>query len=39
VIVDDVATTGATIDECAGVLFAGGSERVGGLVYAHTPAL
>ncbi len=39
VIVDDVATTGATIDECAGVLFSGGSMLVGGLTYAHTPAL
>lgn len=39
VIVDDVATTGATMDECAGVLFAGGSQLVGGLAYAHTPGL
>ena len=39
VIVDDVSTTGATIDECADALFAGGSQLVGGLAYAHTLAL
>ena len=39
VIVDDVSTTGATLDVCASVLFAGGSERVGGLAYAHTLGL
>jgi ComF family protein len=39
VIVDDVSTTGATLDECAGVLFEGGSRLVGGLAYAHTLGL
>jgi competence protein ComFC len=37
VVVDDVITTGATIDACAGVLFAAGAELVGGLAYARTP--
>jgi ComF family protein len=36
VIVDDVSTTGATLDVCAAALFAGGSRLVGGLAYAHT---
>jgi len=39
VIVDDVSTTGATLDECAGVLFKAGSRKVGGLTYAHTLGL
>ena len=39
VIVDDVSTTGATLDECADALFAAGSKLVGGLAYAHTLAL
>src|SRR3954465_4095693 len=37
VVVDDVITTGPTIDACAGVLFAAGAELVGGLAYARTP--
>jgi ComF family protein len=36
VVVDDVITTGATIDACAGVLFEAGAELVGGLAYART---
>ena len=36
VVVDDVITTGATIEACAGALFDGGAERVGGLAYART---
>jgi ComF family protein len=36
VVVDDVITTGATIDACLGVLFAAGCERAGGLAYART---
>jgi predicted amidophosphoribosyltransferase len=36
VVVDDVITTGATIDACLGVLFAAGCELAGGLAYART---
>jgi predicted amidophosphoribosyltransferase len=36
VVVDDVITTGATIDACIGALFDGGAELVGGLAYART---
>jgi predicted amidophosphoribosyltransferase len=36
VVVDDVITTGATIDACLGALFAGGCELAGGLAYART---
>ncbi len=36
VVVDDVITTGATIDACLGALFAAGCELAGGLAYART---
>jgi predicted amidophosphoribosyltransferase len=36
VVVDDVITTGATIDACLGVLFDAGCELAGGLAYART---
>jgi predicted amidophosphoribosyltransferase len=36
VVVDDVITTGATIDACLGALFDGGCELAGGLAYART---
>jgi ComF family protein len=36
VVVDDVITTGATIDACLGVLFGAGCELAGGLAYART---
>ena len=36
VVVDDVITTGATIDACIGALFGAGAELVGGLAYART---
>jgi ComF family protein len=36
VVVDDVITTGATVAACAGALFDGGAELVGGLAYART---
>ena len=34
-LVDDVYTTGATVNECAKVLMAGGAERVDVLTLAH----
>lgn len=36
-VVDDVATTGATLQECARVLRAAGAERVGGLLLCRVP--
>jgi ComF family protein len=36
VVVDDVITTGATIDACIGALFEGGAQLAGGLAYART---
>ncbi len=35
ILVDDVITTGATLDACAGVLFAKGAKRVSAVVFAH----
>jgi predicted amidophosphoribosyltransferase len=37
-IVDDVATTGATLAACATALRAAGARQVGALAYARTPA-
>ncbi len=34
-LVDDVYTTGATVNECSKVLMAGGAERVDVLTLAH----
>ena len=36
-IVDDVYTTGATINECARILKLAGAKVVFGLTFAHTP--
>jgi ComF family protein len=36
VVVDDVITTGATVDACLGALFEAGCELAGGLAYART---
>nr|MBA3327093.1 ComF family protein [Solirubrobacterales bacterium] len=38
VLVDDVHTTGATLDACAHALRAGGCERVAALTWARTLA-
>ena len=37
VLVDDVATTGATLSACAAALRSAGAERIQGLAYARTP--
>ncbi len=37
-LVDDVTTTGATLDACAQALRAGGASQVSALVFARTPA-
>lgn len=38
-VIDDVMTTGATLDAVASALLAGGASRVSGLVFARTPRL